>query len=346
MNFPKLHEDLLHWYDKEKRDLPWRASRDPYRIWISEIMLQQTRVETVIPYYNRFLSNFPTIQDLANAKEENLLNLWAGLGYYSRARNLKAAAQDMVSRFSGKMPTRLEDLRSLKGIGPYTSAAIASIAFDQPHAAIDGNLERVFSRLLNSKENPKTTAKALIEKFGASLVKIGRAGDLNQSVMDLSAKICLPKEPKCSFCPIQKHCLAHKHGTQREIPLKKIKMAPIELNAEAWAVIAEDALLLAKRPEGEWLSGMWDLPWWVKSDKKENAGFGEEFAISKQKRTITKHKIAFLVRGMRANKKPNESTLRKKLPAPAQAYRWVKLEDLHGVNLPRPSERALAEILK
>lgn len=346
MNFARLHKDLLAWYDAEKRDLPWRRNLDPYRIWISEIMLQQTRVETVIPYYERFLSNFPTITDLANAEEERLLNLWAGLGYYSRARNLKAAAMDMVDRFSGKMPTSLDDIRSLKGIGPYTAAAIASIAFDQPHAAIDGNLERVFSRLMATKLDPKTRGKDAILAFGTELVRLGSPGELNQAVMDLSSKICLPKEPRCDECPIQRHCEGKKLGIQKEIPVKKAKAAPIELIAEAWVLIANDSLLLAKRPEGEWLSGMWDLPWWVKKDEKKISALGEEFAQSSQKRTITKHKIAFQVRAIRIKKTPSESELRKKLPAPASAYRWVKLDELHGINLPRPSERAIADIFK
>lgn len=341
-----LHRDILAWYGREKRDLPWRRSKDPYRIWISEIMLQQTRVETVIPYYERFLSHFPTVHELAQADEEKLLNLWAGLGYYSRARNLKAAAMDVVERFGGAMPRRLEDLRSLKGIGPYTAAAIASIAFDAPHAAIDGNLERVFSRLLASRENPKTTGKVLIEELGEKLVARGNAGDLNQAFMDLSSRLCLPREPRCESCPIAKHCEARAKGLQREIPVKKKKAAPVELEAEAWLLLAEDHLLVAKRPEGAWLSGMWDLPWWIRDGAVSGiTEIGEEFAHSRQKRTITKHKIEFQVRAFRAARRPSERELRKAIPAPAAAYRWVALSELDGIHFPRPTERAISQIL-
>lgn len=342
MNKARLHRELLAWYDAEKRDLPWRRSKDPYRIWISEIMLQQTRVEAVIPYFERFLSNFPTIRDLAAAEEERLLNLWAGLGYYSRAKNLKNAASDIMERFSGHMPEALEDLRSLKGVGPYTAAAIASIAFGRAHAAVDGNLERVLSRLLASRLNPKTEGRMILAELGSELVSLGRPGDVNQAFMDLSASVCVPKEPRCEKCPLAKHCLARRKCIQKKIPVKRAKAVPIELDAEAWLLVSGDAILLAKRPEGEWLSGMWDLPWWIK--KSKTAAIGEQFALSRQKRTITKHKITFEVRGLRTEARPSEREL-KKLPAPAAAYRWVKIADLHGINLPRPSERAISEIL-
>ncbi len=341
-----LHRQLLAWYDREKRDLPWRRSRDPYQIWISEIMLQQTRVETVLPYFARFLSNFPTVKDLAAADTDKLLNLWAGLGYYSRARNLKAAAEDMVARFDGEVPRNHESLRSLKGIGPYTAAAIASIAFDQAHPAIDGNLERVFARLLALRTNPKTEGRAAVTTFGQRLVDLGRAGDVNQAVMDLSAKVCVPREPRCLACPIQSHCLAFREGSQNEIPVKKEKKAPIELKAAGLIVLAEGELLLARRPQGEWLAGMWDLPWWVETAESKTLllDSAQEFARSEQKRTITKHKITFQVRAFALGRKPKAQIL-EQLPAPAAEFRWVKLSDLHGVNLPRPSERALEQAL-
>lgn len=310
-------------------------------------MLQQTRVETVIPYYERFLSNFPTVRDLAEADTDRLLNLWAGLGYYSRARNLQAGARKVMSDFDGEMPATLEGLRSLPGIGPYTASAIASIAFGQDHAAIDGNLERVFARLLALEDDPKTKGRPRVEALGAELVRLGRAGDLNQACMDLSARVCLPKEPRCGECPIASECGARKLGKQREIPKKKAKAAPIELKASGLILIAEEELLLARRPPGEWLAGLWDLPWWIENEAKPVAppALGEEFAEVSQARTITKHKITFCVRAQRAKRKPTEVKLRK-IPAPAAEYRWVKLTDLHGTNLPRPSERALERALR
>lgn len=306
-------------------------------------MLQQTRVETVIPYYERFLSHYPLVEDLARAPTDQLLNLWAGLGYYSRARNLQAAAQDLVARFDGKFPKGIEELRSLKGIGAYTAAAIASIAFDQPYAAIDGNLERVLTRLMGSRKNPKTDGKGDVLLAGQALVELGRAGDINQALMDLSAGICLPKEPRCLLCPIAESCEAKRLGIQKEIPVKKEKAKPIELQAEAWAVFHEESLLLARRPEGQWLSGMWDLPWWIEGRHANPPApqKSAQFARCAEKRTITKHKIQFLVTGYRCDAKPDPT----KLGLPGSEFRWVKLTDLHGVNLPRPSERALEKLL-
>ena len=344
MEAPKIHALLVSWYDREKRDLPWRRSRDPYAIWISEIMLQQTRVETVLPYYARFLSHYPTVADLAAAPTDQLLNLWAGLGYYSRARNLQCAAQEMVERHGGRLPETLEELRALKGIGAYTAAAIASIAFDQPYAAIDGNLERVLARVLATRKNPKTEGRAEILAAGQALVERGRAGCVNQTLMDLSARVCLPREPQCLVCPIAEFCEARKLGIQRELPTKKEKAKPVELQAEAWVVLHQEKLLLARRAPGSWLQGMWDLPWWIDgreaapSTPRESA----QFARCAEKRTITKHKIQFLVTGYRCEAEPDPRAL----GLPGSEFRWVPLEDLHGVNLPRPSERALGKLLE
>jgi A/G-specific adenine glycosylase len=341
-----VHEAILPWYDREKRDLPWRRSLDPYRIWISEIMLQQTRVEAVIPYYERFLSNFPTLADLAVADDDRLLNLWAGLGYYSRARNLKAAAVQIMERFGGRVPTALEDLRTLKGIGPYTAAAIASIAFGAPVAAIDGNLERVFARLLALRENPKTAGRTRVAELGESLSALGRAGDLNQAFMDLSSKVCLPREPLCGDCPLADHCAARAEGSQRDIPARAERPAVIELKAEGLVLVTREELLLARRPTGQWLAGMWDIPWWIQEEGARHFDLhpGREFHSCTQKRTITKHRISFHVRGVRFTERPGTGYL-EKLPAPAAEFRWVPLSELHGINLPRPSEKALGEFL-
>ncbi len=344
MKISSVHTKILHWYDQEKRQLPWRKSRNPYRIWISEIMLQQTRVETVIPYYERFLSHYPTVADLAAAPTDQLLNLWAGLGYYSRARNLQAAAQQIMKNFGGKIPSTFEDLRTLKGIGPYTAAAIASMAFDQPHAAIDGNLERVFARLLGSRKNPKLEGKPEIVALGEKLVALGRAGDLNQAFMDLSAKICLPKEPRCLLCPLNADCEARKLGIQKEIPLKKKKEAPTELAAQGLILLKGKEVLLARREAGEWLAGMWDIPWWIEGKKKPALpADAASFFSHSQIRTITKHKIHFQVTGLHCARKLSAQELQR---LPGCEFRWVPLIDLHGVHLPRPSERALEAALQ
>lgn len=348
MNKKKLHQEILHWYEKEKRDLPWRKSLDPYRIWISEIMLQQTRVEAVIPYYERFISNFPSVEDLANADLDKLLNLWAGLGYYSRARNLKIAATQILHNHAGEFPKNISDLRTLKGIGPYTAAAIASISYGAPVAAIDGNLERVFSRLLGSKENPKKEGKKNIEDFGNELARIGSAGSINQAIMDLSSKICLPKEPKCPKCPLSSFCEGFKNGIQKEIPIKKEKKPPEKLFAQGIILVNKERILLARRPKGEWLAGLWDIPWWIQKDNSApdaRKKFGTLIRDCAQIRTITKYKIHFHVCAVESNLNINDKMLYK-IPAPADEYRWVALSDLHGWNLPRPSEKALALTLE
>lgn len=349
----RLHADLLAWYDREKRDLPWRKNRDPYRIWLSEIMLQQTRVEAVLPYYERFLSNFPTVNDLAEAEVDRVTNLWAGLGYYSRARNLHAAAGQVAREHGGKFPRTLPELQSLKGVGGYTAAAIASIAFGEPHCALDGNLERVFARLLAFRGDVKSRAgRAELLQLGDVLVKLGRPGEVNQAVMDLSSMVCKPKAPLCGNCPVARHCEARRLGVQGEIPAKKPKPEKILLHAQAWAVVSGEELLLARRAPGTWLAGMWDLPWMVNTDsdqkmshtKRARAPFGEERAACSVTRTITKHKITFDVHGLRCERKPAAREL-ETLCAEASELRWVPLEELHGVHLPRPSEKALGKIL-
>ncbi|MGZ3683366.1 MAG: A/G-specific adenine glycosylase [Bdellovibrionota bacterium] len=343
----KLHAPLLNWYSKQKRDLPWRKNRDPYRIRLSEIMLQQTRVEAVLPYYERFLSNFPTVADLAAAETDTVTNLWAGLGYYSRARNLHAAARQVVADHGGKFPRELDELLSLKGVGGYTAAAVASIAFGKPHCALDGNLERVFSRLIACRLDPKSKAgRARLLELGDSLVQAGQPGEVNQAVMDLSSAICLPKNPRCGECPLAFACEARKLGVQAQLPVKRPKPEKILLTANAWAVVAGEELLLARRSPGSWLSGMWDLPWRIEKERatRAPAPFGEELAECSVNRTITKHKITFDVKGLLCRTRPGAREL-SKLCAEADEFRWVPLSDLHGINLPRASEKALEKIL-
>ncbi len=307
-------------------------------------MLQQTRVETVIPYFERFLSHFPTLQDLAEAEEDRLLNLWAGLGYYSRAKNLKIAAQQIVSDFGGKMPEEKFQLLTLKGIGDYTASAISSIAFGKPEIALDGNLERVLSRLLENFENPKKEGRAKLHKFGSELAALGSAGEINQALMDLSRKFCSPKNPKCGDCVLLTFCKSSKHGTMDKIPFKAKKADMILLNAEGWIFLHKNKILLARREKKDWLSGMWDIPWKVINQNSKSIHSKNWHAIGayEQTRTITKHKITFSVKGfqLESPKQMKPETL------PGSEFRWVHLEELHGVNLPRPSEKALEAILE
>lgn len=257
-----FQDDLLAWYHHEKRDLPWRESTDPYRVWVSEIMLQQTQVVTVIPYFNRFMEWFPTIEDLANAEEDKLLKAWEGLGYYSRVRNMQHAAKEMVETFDGKMPQTIEDILSLKGIGPYTGGAIGSIAFSLPEPAIDGNVMRVYSRLFCLSDDialPKT--RKVFDKYVRETMSQTEPGDFNQALMDLGATICTPTKPSCETCPIKHYCEAKKTDTPSSYPVKKKKEKAKPLYYVADVIRNKTgAFLLEKRPEDGLLSNMWTFP--------------------------------------------------------------------------------------
>ncbi|MBN7771783.1 A/G-specific adenine glycosylase [Clostridium aminobutyricum] len=258
----QFQSDLLVWYDKKARVLPWRSEPTPYRVWISEMMLQQTRVDTVIPYFMRFLTELPTIQDLAEVEEDKLLKLWQGLGYYNRALNLKKAAQIIVSKFAAQLPSEKEELVSLPGIGPYSAGAIASIAFGKAVPAVDGNVLRILSRLLASKEDiTNTKIKKELEEIVTLLVPAERPGDFNQALMDLGATICLPNgEPQCTECPVQTHCKAYKEELTSDIPVKSVKKARAIDKKTVFVIIAEGKFALRKRDEGGLLPNLWEFP--------------------------------------------------------------------------------------
>jgi A/G-specific adenine glycosylase len=243
---------LLAWFDSNARRLPWREQQsNPYCVWISEVMLQQTRVAAVIPYYERFLKRFPDVESLASAPEHDLLQAWAGLGYYSRARNLKKAALQIQAL--GAFPTGYDSIRSLAGVGDYTAAAIASIVFNLPYAAVDGNVHRVISRLANGEGETRTEAQALLDAT--------RPGDFNQAMMELGATICLPRNPQCLICPVADLCRAREAGTQNDIPAKR---KPKQIRVERTLLIirrGENEMLFWRRPDTEKkLAGFWELP--------------------------------------------------------------------------------------
>jgi A/G-specific adenine glycosylase len=253
--------DLLAWYDSQKRDLPWRINRDPYRVWVSEVMLQQTRVETVKPYYQNFMEKFPTVEALADAPEEEVLKAWEGLGYYSRARNLQAAAREVKESYGGVIPDTPEEISKLKGIGPYTAGAILSIAYEKPEPAVDGNVMRVFSRLLYMEDDiAKPATRVKIEHLVRQTIPRGRAGDFNQALMELGALICLPKSPHCLTCPVFDYCLARKEGVQEELPVKGKAKSPRPVNLLVAVVLRDGEVLINKRPEQGLLAGMWEFP--------------------------------------------------------------------------------------
>jgi len=257
-----FRQKLLTWYDANKRDLPWRRSKNPYHIWVSEIMLQQTRVDTVIPYYERFLDWFPTVESLANAPEERLLKAWEGLGYYSRVRNMQTAAQQIMSEYEGKFPSTYESISSLKGIGPYTAGAISSIAFNLPQPAVDGNVMRVLARLFEVNHdigNPSN--RKIFQAMMEVLIDPDRPGDFNQALMDLGSDIEAPVNPRPEESPVKEFSAAYQHGTMDRYPIKAPKKKPIPIFLKALVVQnSQGQFLLEKNESEKLLAGFWHFP--------------------------------------------------------------------------------------
>jgi A/G-specific adenine glycosylase len=271
-----IRAKLQEWYDRNRRDLPWRRTRDPYAIWVSEVMLQQTRVATAIPYYLRFLERFPTIESLAQAPESDLLAAWSGLGYYHRARNLQRAARDIVDASArlpvetpshpgarqAIFPSMYDDIRKLPGVGDYTAAAIASIAFDLPHAVVDGNVLRVLSRLACDEGDIATGAvKARLQALADQLLDPATPGRCNQAVMELGATLCLPDDPKCLLCPVASFCKARLAGRTSELPIKRKPPTPVQITRTLLLAVENDKILFWQRStEARHLGGFWELP--------------------------------------------------------------------------------------
>jgi A/G-specific adenine glycosylase len=255
-----FRRSLLAWFHAQQRDLPWRRTRDPYAIWVSEIMLQQTRVAAVIPYYERFLQRFPNFAALAQAPESELLACWAGLGYYYRARNLQKAAQRMHE--AGLFPREYASIRELPGIGDYTAAAIASISFDLPHAVVDGNVLRVLSRVCADSANTASNAgKKHFTSIANILLDVANPGAFNQAVMELGAVVCLPKNPQCLVCPVPEWCLARERGEQNKFPVKIVtRKSETETRTLFWVQDGQRILAWQRPPASRLMPGFWELP--------------------------------------------------------------------------------------
>ena len=252
---------LLTWYRLNARKLPWRGTNDPYAVWVSEIMLQQTRVETVIPYFERWMERFPTLKSLAQASEQDVLQAWEGLGYYSRGRNLHRAAQQVMEQFGGEIPAKREGLEKLPGVGRYTAGAIASIAFNQDEAALDGNIRRVLARLFSMKLPARSSQGEMrLWELARRCLSHGGAGDFNQALMDLGATICTPQKPACLVCPLSELCRARAEGMQEELPVLA-QRAPVPHYTVTAAVMQRgETVLIARRPSHGLLGGLWEFP--------------------------------------------------------------------------------------
>ena len=323
-----IRRKLLEWYRENRRDLPWRISRDPYRIWISEIMLQQTRVVAAIPYYERFLARFPTVAELAAAPEQDLLAAWAGLGYYARARNLQRAAKKILKL--GDFPRDYESIRALDGIGDYTAAAVASIAFDLPHAALDGNVIRVLSRLTAERGNvASSVVRKRLGKFAAGLIHPARPGEFNQAWMELGAMICLPREPRCKLCPIAKECEARRAGLERELPLKVPRAQSTEVEEQILIVEKAGSILAWQRPpDDRRLAGFWELP---QPAHLPRARVGARIATVRH--TIVNTRYAFHVHRAFASGAP-------------KGFHWLRVQNLQELPLSTAAKKALACLAK
>jgi A/G-specific adenine glycosylase len=348
-----LSRRLLAWYRRNQRILPWRETCDPYRIWISEIMLQQTQVDTVIPYYHRFLKAFPSVSSLARAPLQEVLKVWENLGYYSRARNLHAAAKVIVEKFGGRIPDNLDEIKTLPGIGQYTAGAVLSIAYGKAYPAVDGNIRRILCRLLAiRKPVDNTKGQKQLFDLAASLVPAKHPGDFNQALMDLGATICKPKYPDCSHCPVAGLCQARLHDLQNILPVT-MKNPAIPYRQAAAAVIrnAKGMLLVVQRPSSGLLASLWKLPggFVQAGEDTENSlkdSVKEELDISirpgKQLAAVNHTYTHF-----RITLHAHECRLLKGTPTAlgCQNWRWASLSDLKKLPMSKVDRMILAAIL-
>jgi A/G-specific adenine glycosylase len=293
-----IRRRLLRWYDLQRRDLPWRKSTDPYRIWISEVMLQQTRVQAVIPYYENFLRQIPDVKKLATVSNRNLLAYWSGLGYYSRARNLQKAARIIVREHDGRFPRDFDAALKLPGVGIYTASAVLSIAYGSPIPVLDGNVARVLARLYAVTEDPKSAqGNKQFLQLAAGLISSRRPGDFNQAMMDLGATVCLPQLPDCRRCPIQQHCWAYQRNEVSRYPLPRRKSNSV-LRRYIAALARDQAgnvLLVRRSNEDKWLGGFWELPMWETSESAPLPGLSLQNRLGIVRHSITKNRLEVTV---------------------------------------------------
>lgn len=317
---------LLAWYDAVKRDLPWRRTRDPYCIWLSEIMLQQTRVAAAEPYFHRFLERFPDVQTLAAATEQQVLTLWAGLGYYSRARNLHRAAKEIDAL--GEFPKCYPEISRLRGVGEYTAAAVASIAFDLPHAAVDGNVFRVLARFSCERGDiGAAMTRGRLRTLAQSLLDQKRPGDFNQAMMELGATVCVPRDPRCGICPLSALCEARQLDLQRQLPVKLRTQKQLEMEETLLIIMQGDSVLLWQRPpDSDRMAGFWELP---EASVIPQARVGRELGVIRH--TITFRNYTFRV---------HEAAVRRR-PA---GYQWVKRSELAAIPTSTVLRKALGLI--
>ena len=345
---PQIARALLDWFAVHQRDLPWRRSRDPYRIWVSEVMLQQTRVETVIPYYQRWCERFPTLDSLADAPEEEVLKAWEGLGYYSRARNLHAAVREVAAAYGGEVPDDPQAMARLKGVGPYTAGAVLSIAFNRPVPAVDGNVMRVLSRLyLIEDDIMQPATRQSMEQLAASLIPTGQASAFNQALMELGALLCTPGTPKCPICPVAAFCRARQEGAQERLPVKAKAKAPRPVDMVAAVIWHGGKVLIARRPADGLLGGLWEFPSGQRPahlswERAVHAVMAERFGLEVEvvaHLADVRHVFSHLVWALKAfTARPAAGAT---LPADSETVRWVTPADLARFAFPAAHQKLI-----
>ena len=338
-----LRRALLAWYERSRRDLPWRRSRDPWAIWVSEVMLQQTTVKTATPYFERFLERFPTLVALAAAEEEAVVAAWSGLGYYHRARNLHRGARHVAERHEGRFPDTLEAALAVPGVGLYTASAILSIAFGRPLPVVDGNVRRVLARLF-ALRGPEYRKDGPYYNRAEELLDRERPGDWNQAVMELGATVCQPRRPACPACPVRKHCRALAQGLVDELPESRARRAPMEVTVAAALVERDGRVLLVRRPEGKLLGRMWEVPQ-TSLESRGLADLASELAERHGLRVVpgplavrARHAITFrriTLEGYRAR-------LVGRPPADSDRVRWTTHEEVAALPVSSATKKLLA----
>ncbi len=342
-----LRSALLAWYDANRRDLPWRYSGkevpDPYRVWLSEVMLQQTRVDTVKPYFRRWLDRFPTLSALAEAPLDDVLKAWEGLGYYSRARNFHAAVREVACEYGGAVPDDPAAFRALPGVGEYTAGAVMSIAFGKPAPAVDGNVRRVISRLLDDAEPSAKVLRAM----ASGLAEGERPGDLNQALMELGATVCTPRRPACDACPVSSFCRARAAGSQEMRPARR-KRLPLPVEEVGVGLLpVEGRFLVVRRPDGGRLAGLWEFPSGVAATRDDVAPAAAEAVLEvcgarvsvDARLGVVRHdfshvRVFYHVFGMRL-----DAPFRHRPDEDGDRVRWLRLEELDSVTLPTAQQK-------
>jgi A/G-specific adenine glycosylase len=348
-----FQQDLLDWYDDNKRSMPWRETDDPYRIWVAEIMLQQTRVDTVRDYYHRFLESFPTVEALAAAERDEVLKRWEGLGFYARARHLHEAAQHVVDEHGGTVPDTMDAIRDLKGVGPYTAAAVLSIAHQKPHAVLDGNVKRVLTRIFAVEEDATTTAaERELRRLANELLDSERPGDFNQAMMELGALVCTPSTPLCDRCPLQTVCRAHEAGTEEDYPVTP-ESEPVPHHDIAVGLVFDHEngqVLIQRRPDEGLLGGLWEFPGGKQEDEESMAEacrreVKEELGID-----VTVEDPFYTLSHAYSHFKITLHAFRCRIESGTpearedQPFKWVGLNELDEYAFPRANRRLIEEL--